>query len=160
LGGRVKSLGGFHNSLYGGQAGGANTTGNGNSFFGINTGLTNVTGSNNTLLGFQADVGALNLTNATAIGANANVSTSNSIVLGSINGVNGAAADTNVGSVRRSVDRLHVKLRQESMALPTRMAQLSSALMLAGVPLALSAAGSAPNRITSCFSSPATASRQ
>ena len=45
----------------------------------------------------QADVGADNLTNATAIGANAIVSTSNSLVLGSINGVNGATADTNVG---------------------------------------------------------------
>jgi hypothetical protein len=37
------------------------------------------------------------LTNTTAIGANANVTQANSLVLGSINGVNGATADTNVG---------------------------------------------------------------
>jgi hypothetical protein len=37
------------------------------------------------------------LTNATAIGANAVVSANNALVLGSINGVNGATASTNVG---------------------------------------------------------------
>ena len=37
------------------------------------------------------------LTNTTAIGANAQVSQSNSLVLGSINGANGATADTLVG---------------------------------------------------------------
>jgi len=37
------------------------------------------------------------LTNATAIGANSGVGLSNSLVLGSINGVNGATADTKVG---------------------------------------------------------------
>ena len=37
------------------------------------------------------------LTNATAIGANAKAEQSNSLVLGSINGINGATANTNVG---------------------------------------------------------------
>jgi hypothetical protein len=37
------------------------------------------------------------LTNSTAIGSNAQVTTSNSMVLGSINGVNGATSSTNVG---------------------------------------------------------------
>ena len=37
------------------------------------------------------------LNNATAIGANAEVTASNALVLGSINGVNGATANTNVG---------------------------------------------------------------
>ena len=37
------------------------------------------------------------LTNTTAIGANAQVSQSNSLVLGGINGANGATADTLVG---------------------------------------------------------------
>src|SRR5207247_7664538 len=47
--------------------------------------------------GNNADLGANNLTFATAIGANAFVSQSNSLVLGSISGTNGATADTNVG---------------------------------------------------------------
>jgi hypothetical protein len=38
-----------------------------------------------------------NLTNVTALGANAAVMQSNSIVLGSINGVNSATTDTRVG---------------------------------------------------------------
>src|SRR5512132_455045 len=54
---------------------------------------TNTIGNSNTLLGFSSQVTA-NLTNATAIGANASVTQSNSLVLGSINGVNGASADT------------------------------------------------------------------
>jgi hypothetical protein len=42
-------------------------------------------------------VGANNLTNATAIGSQAQVTASNALVLGAINGVNGATADTSVG---------------------------------------------------------------
>src|SRR2546430_3979611 len=59
--------------------------------------MTNVGGGNNTIIGANADVGTNNLTNATAIGANASVTQSNSLVLGSINGVNGASSDTKVG---------------------------------------------------------------
>ena len=39
---------------------------------------------------------AVDLTNASAIGANAYVSASNTMVLGSVNGLNGATADTQV----------------------------------------------------------------
>jgi hypothetical protein len=88
---------GSSNSFFGVLAGAANTTGIGNSFFGVQAGVGNSVGSNNTAIGLLANVGSNNLTNATAVGARAQVSQSNSIVLGSINGVNGATADTNVG---------------------------------------------------------------
>jgi len=74
-----------------------NTTGSFNVFVGNQSGGNNTTGARNTLLGFNSDLGANNLTNATAIGNLAQVDTSNSIVLGSINGVNGSLVSTNVG---------------------------------------------------------------
>jgi len=49
------------------------------------------------LLGSYTDVGGAALLNATAIGYRAYVTQSNSIVLGSINGTNGATVDTKVG---------------------------------------------------------------
>jgi hypothetical protein len=54
-------------------------------------------GSNNTGIGAFANTNAINQTNATAIGYRAFVSQNNSMVLGSINGVNGATSDTKVG---------------------------------------------------------------
>jgi hypothetical protein len=84
------------NSFFGSSSG-ALSTGGFNSFFGASAGVTNTTGSNNTLLGSNADVLVNNLTNAAALGFRAGVSQSNSLVLGSINGVNGATADTKVG---------------------------------------------------------------
>ena len=85
------------NAFFGYLAGGANTSGFGNTFVGTNGGLTNTTGINNTSLGSGANVGSANLLNAAAIGANALVNQNNSLVLGAINGINGATADTNVG---------------------------------------------------------------
>lgn len=87
----------FHNAFFGGLAGGANTTGDDNAFFGIDSGDTNTTGTGNTLLGASTDVSSGNLTNAAAIGYKAFVEQSNALVLGSINGVNGATANTDVG---------------------------------------------------------------
>src|SRR5262249_44011282 len=52
--------------------------------------------SGNTLLGSRTE-SVDGLTNAAAIGFRAKVMASNSLVLGSINGVNGATADTNIG---------------------------------------------------------------
>lgn len=86
-----------NNTFVGSHAGFNNWTGGNNSFFGNNAGLANQIGNNNTLIGYSANVGADGLTNATAIGTNASVTQSNSLVLGSINGVNGATADTKVG---------------------------------------------------------------
>jgi hypothetical protein len=93
---------GFHNtsgsfnSFFGNFAGNDNQ-GDSNSFFGANAGDVNVTGSNLTVIGARANVGANNLSNATAIGSRALVGQSNSLVLGSIDGVNGATVDTKVG---------------------------------------------------------------
>jgi hypothetical protein len=75
----------------------SNTTGSNNTADGQFALVTNTTGSRNTGVGSQADVASVALTNATAIGANAQVSASNSMVLGSINAVNGGTANVNVG---------------------------------------------------------------
>ncbi|WP_374400226.1 hypothetical protein [Flavobacterium sp.] len=74
----------------------SNTTGYQNTASGTSSLYSNTTGSNNTGLGYNTQTGT-NLTNASAIGANASATTSNSLVLGSINGVNGATASANVG---------------------------------------------------------------
>jgi hypothetical protein len=88
---------GAFNSFVGYQAGHSNTTGGRNSFFGFNAGNINVDGVRNTAIGNAANVGASNLTNATAIGSQDQVDQSDSLVLGTINGVNGATANTKVG---------------------------------------------------------------
>lgn len=83
------------NNLYAGQnaflRGGENNT-----IIGAFAGQLNFNGSQNTLIGALTISDNL-LTNATAIGYRAQVSQRNSLVLGGINGVNGATADTNVG---------------------------------------------------------------
>lgn len=75
----------------------ATTTGGFNTACGARSLRGNSTGTNNTALGSLADVASGALTNATAIGANALATQSNTLVLGSINGVNSATADVNVG---------------------------------------------------------------
>lgn len=74
-----------------------NNTGFNNVALGEAAGYLNSTGSKNTFIGRGANPAYGNLTNATAIGHQAYVAASNSLVLGSINGVNGASANTNVG---------------------------------------------------------------
>jgi len=56
-----------------------------------------VLGSNNSLFGSGSQVLTTGLTNATAIGYKAAVNQSNSLILGSIAGVNGATVDANIG---------------------------------------------------------------
>lgn len=108
---------GFQNSFFGSGAGGGNTTGAGNSFFGLVAGIRNAAGINNTLIGTDADFSGENTTgnrntllgsntrvlsgisNATAIGARAQVDQSNSLVLGSISGVNNCTAANGCDSV-------------------------------------------------------------
>lgn len=92
----VASTGGG-NSFFGNSAGLANVTGSNNVFIGVDAGSTNTLGQNNTVLGFNADVASGSLSNATAIGYRAIVSQNNSLVLGSINGLNGADSNVNVG---------------------------------------------------------------
>lgn len=105
----LSNAAGHSNSFFGLSAGQGNSTGSANTFFGRNAGSTNVSGSGNTLIGFFASTGFGDLNNAGAIGNRAWVTASNSLVLGSINGINGATADTNVGiGTSAPSERLHV----------------------------------------------------
>jgi hypothetical protein len=95
---------GHHNAFFGTDAGKNFFSGHNNSFFGASTGGTTggqfaTAGSNNTLIGAFAQVSPefVVTSNATAIGAHALVSRNNSLVLGSIDGVNGAISSVNVG---------------------------------------------------------------
>jgi hypothetical protein len=88
---------GYHNSFFGYSSGDSNTVGGNNSFFGQAAGSSNTTGTDNTLIGVYSDVGANPLRNATAIGARSRVDQSDSIVLGSIAGVNGETITVKVG---------------------------------------------------------------
>jgi trimeric autotransporter adhesin len=54
-------------------------------------------GNNNTFLGAGTAASTNIVTNATAVGSNAAVTQSNSLVLGSINGINGATSSVSVG---------------------------------------------------------------
>ncbi|HXI91686.1 MAG TPA: tail fiber domain-containing protein [Blastocatellia bacterium] len=89
---------GSFNAFFGVNAGTLHKTGTFNTFIGFNTGYISVnpTGDNNTLLGYGGTV-ISGVSNGAAIGALAQVNVSNALVLGSINGVNGATADTSVG---------------------------------------------------------------
>jgi hypothetical protein len=109
---------GFNNAYFGSAAGVNNTTGVNNTFIGTGADFTtpNTTSVNNTLLGAQANV--MSGSNATAIGANAQVTQSNSLILGSINGINNATADTNVGiGTTAPISRLHLNGNSSSFAL-------------------------------------------
>jgi hypothetical protein len=106
---------GGNNSFFGTGAGNFNTTGAQNVFVGESAGGDTTTGSENTFVGRDADYGGFNpvgdgntllgantrvdsgVSNATAIGDRAAARQSNSLVLGSILGSNGATASTNVG---------------------------------------------------------------
>ena len=106
---------GTANAFFGFLAGDSNTTGTQNAFFGTQAGFNNFSGASNTFIGKGADFDAPNttgnnntllgavsrvtsgITNATAIGNRAQVEQDNSLILGSINGKNGATADTLVG---------------------------------------------------------------
>ncbi len=90
---------GFQNTASGYNALYNNTTGSQNTAAGWQALYNLITGDDNTALGYNAgpDASFTNLSNATAIGAYADVQESNALVLGSINGLNGATANTNVG---------------------------------------------------------------
>ncbi|MBK9165809.1 MAG: tail fiber domain-containing protein [Acidobacteria bacterium] len=89
---------GSQNSFFGAGAGRDANNGNLNTYIGAETGSGNSSGANfQTMIGAYADVRVPGLSNATAIGFRAAVDRSNSLVLGSSNGINGATADTNVG---------------------------------------------------------------
>ncbi len=100
---------GIDNTFTGTASGLTNSSGNYNTFIGSNSGASNATGHNNTILGAFANVSTDNLTNASAIGYGARVSGSNSMVLGSINGVGVGTADVKVGiGTAAPAHKLHV----------------------------------------------------
>ena len=100
---------GTHNSFFGSSSGDSTTTGTFNAFFGYNAGSVNETGGFNTSVGAFADVGNTALTNATAVGARAMVTQSDSLVLGSVSGVNAAPTTVKVGiGTTAPAERLHV----------------------------------------------------
>ncbi len=74
-----------------------NTTGGQNVALGHGALITNSSGSGNVGIGYAATVTTGTLTNAAAIGNRSVVGQSNSLVLGSINGLNGATVSANVG---------------------------------------------------------------
>ncbi|WP_445453715.1 tail fiber domain-containing protein [Flavobacterium sp. 25HG05S-40] len=80
-----------YNALNNVTTGSNNTALGTNAFQGINS------GSNNTALGADAATTSTLLDNATAIGYRATVGSSNALVLGSVNGFNGATNSVNVG---------------------------------------------------------------
>jgi polyhydroxyalkanoate synthesis regulator phasin len=88
---------GRENLFVGVEAGVSNSTGRYNSFFGNRAGAANLFGDNNTFLGSYSDAGSNDLSNVTAIGHRAFVTQSDSVVLGSIGGVNGATIDSRIG---------------------------------------------------------------
>ncbi len=109
----ISNTTGSRNSFLGDEAGRFNSTGSDNSFFGVNAGqnntegefncsfgksagLSNTTEDNNTFIGATSN-GVAGITNATALGFKTQVSQSNSLVLGSVNGLNGASSDVKVG---------------------------------------------------------------
>lgn len=100
----VSNTTGSDNTANGFNSLASNTTGEYNTALGDKAGYTTTpanattTGSNNTFLGYASGFETpTQWTNATAIGANSVVNANNSLVLGSINGVNGATSNVNVG---------------------------------------------------------------
>jgi hypothetical protein len=98
-----------NNTAIGNQALMYNQSGESNTALGYKVLKTNTGGGYNTAIGSLADVATPNLSNATAIGANAQVASSNSLILGSIAGINGANYSTNVGiGITRPQAALHI----------------------------------------------------
>ena len=83
------------NTFVGSLAGQGTLGGGNNTFLGLNAGNANL-GSSNTYVGVNAN-GLAFLTNASAVGSSAFAGQNNSLILGSVNGINGATADTDVG---------------------------------------------------------------
>jgi trimeric autotransporter adhesin len=88
---------GNQNTGYGGGAVNFTTTGNDNTGLGYGSLTNNTTGSQNTAVGSGANVAVSNLSNATAIGAKSRADCNNCLILGSVNGINGATSDVKVG---------------------------------------------------------------
>lgn len=88
---------GEYNTSFGNHSLQFNVNGNRNVAVGDSALYNNTIGSFNSSLGYKAVTGGSNAINSTAIGAYALVNQDNSMVLGSINGLNGATNDIKVG---------------------------------------------------------------
>jgi hypothetical protein len=88
---------GHQNVYLGAYAGRGNTTGANNTFVGTSSGSSTTIGSNNVSVGNFSGASLPDLSNTTALGYRAQATAANSLVLGSINGINGATVDVNVG---------------------------------------------------------------
>ena len=88
---------GTNNTAIGVDALNGISTGTNNTAVGFNTLAAVNSGTFNTAIGAQATVTSAIFTNATAIGSRATAGNSNVVILGSINGVNGATSSVNVG---------------------------------------------------------------
>jgi len=98
-----------------------NTTGLANTATGTYSLNNNTTGNNNTAIGYRALEASIAGDFNTAIGSNAYAGASNSVVIGSINGVNGATASANVGigtSTPHSSAALEVKSTDKGVLVP------------------------------------------
>jgi hypothetical protein len=84
-------------ALYNNGTGATAAQGKENTAVGSKALISNTVGNNNTALGNHADMAAANVDNATAIGNRSFVNCSNCMVLGSVNGLNGAASSVKVG---------------------------------------------------------------
>lgn len=100
---------GKNNTAMGFRALYKNTSGINNIAIGDSALLATITGNNNTAIGHGANVSLADISNASAIGSKAFAGASNSVVIGSINGVNGATTNANVGIGTSTPNaRLHV----------------------------------------------------
>jgi trimeric autotransporter adhesin len=95
--GLVSNTIGSENTTIGAAALFHSTTGNQNTAVGGGAFKNNTIGSGNTALGYETNVGSGSLSNATAIGNRAQVDCNDCLVLGSINGINGASSSVKVG---------------------------------------------------------------
>ena len=89
--------------------------------------LSNTIGNNNTAIGSNADMAGANLNNATAVGNKSFVNCSNCMVLGSINGLNGAASSVKVGiGTPTPLMGLHVAKTDSAVAVFENTQQLNT----------------------------------
>jgi len=91
------NVGGNNNVFVGYQSGLNNSSGQNNVFIGYDAGATNNSGQSNLCIGTGSDVGSSAVNYSTAIGQNALVSIDNAVVIGAIQGINGAASSAKVG---------------------------------------------------------------
>ena len=105
-------------ALYNNGTGATAAQGKENTAIGSKALITNTIGNNNTAVGSNADMAANNLNNATAVGNKSFVNCSNCMVLGSINGLNGAASSVKVGiGTPTPLMGLHVAKTDSAVAL-------------------------------------------